>query len=271
VAPHSLAVFGITGRMGQSLIRALREGTQFKLQGAIASADSPRLGLEAAAEGEATGVMITADPDAALEHASVALDFSLGGAVAAHARACAKASVPLLVGATGLDAPAKDELTRAARSIAVLIAPNTSVGVAVLNQLAAEATRALGAAYEVDISEAHHRLKRDAPSGTALHLGEAIAAARAVPLGQVAVYEGQGHEGHGADSRRKAGSIGFSVVRAGDIVGEHTVTFTGAGERLEFTHRATDRITFARGALRGAAWLIGRPAGLYGMKDVLGL
>jgi 4-hydroxy-tetrahydrodipicolinate reductase len=201
----------------------------------------------------------------------VALDFSLGSAVAAHARACAKAAVPLLVGATGFDAPAKDELTRAARSIAVLIAPNTSVGVAVLNQLAAAATRALGAAYEVEISEAHHRLKRDAPSGTALHLGEAIAAARAVSLSQVAVYEGQGHEGLGADSRRKAGSIGFSVVRAGDIVGEHTVTFTGAGERLEFTHRATDRMTFARGALRGAAWLIGRPAGLYGMKDVLGL
>jgi 4-hydroxy-tetrahydrodipicolinate reductase len=270
VAPHSLAVFGITGRMGQSLIRALREGTQFKLQGAIASADSPRLGQEAAAEGEATGVRITADPDAALEHASVALDFSLGSAVAAHARACARASVPLLVGATGFDAPAKDELTRAARSIAVLIAPNTSVGIAVLNQLAAAATRALGAAYEAEISEAHHRLKRDAPSGTALSLGETIAQARAVTLSEVAVYEG-----HIADAPRSSGgirrpgSIGFSVVRAGDIVGEHTVTFTGAGERLEFTHRATDRITFARGALRGAAWLIGRPPGLYGMKDVL--
>ena len=266
MAPHSLAVFGITGRMGQSLIRALREGTQFKLQGAIASAGSPRLGLDAAAEGEATGVMITADPGAALEHASVAVDFSLAGAVAAHARACAEASVPLLVGATGFDAPAKAELTRAARSIAVLIAPNTSVGVAVLNQLAAAATRALGASYEVDIAEAHHRLKRDAPSGTALSLGETIAQARAVTLSEVAV-----HEGPGSEARRPAGSIGFSVVRAGDIVGEHTVTFTGAGERLEFTHRATDRITFARGALRGAAWLVGRPPGLYGMKDVLGI
>ena len=264
MAPHSLAVFGITGRMGQSLIRALREGAQFKLQGAIASAGSPRLGLDAAAEGEPTGVMISADPDAALEHASVALDFSLGSAVAAHARACAKRSVPLLVGATGFDAPARAELESAARSIAVLIAPNTSVGIAVLNQLAAEATRALGAAYEVDISEAHHRLKRDAPSGTALSLGEAIAHVRDVSLSEVAV-----HEGPGSDTSRQAGSIGFSVVRAGDIVGEHTVTFTGAGERLEFTHRATDRITFARGALRGAAWLIGRPPGLYGMKDVL--
>jgi len=256
--------------MGQSLIRALREGTQFRLQGAIASADSPRLGQEAAAEGEATGVMITADPDAALEHVSVALDFSLGSAVAAHARACAKASVPLLVGATGFDAPAKDELTRAARTIAVLIAPNTSVGIAVLNQLAAQASRALGAAYEVEISEAHHRLKRDAPSGTALRLGETIAQARAVTLSEVAVYEGPGSEARRQAAPRQGGSIGFSVVRAGDIVGEHTVTFTGAGETLELTHRATDRITFARGALRGAAWLIGRPAGLYGMNDVLG-
>jgi len=280
VAPHSLAVFGITGRMGQSLIRALREGTQFKLQGAIASAGSPRLGLDAAAEGEATGVMITADPGAALEHASVAVDFSLAGAVAAHARACAEASVPLLVGATGFDAPAKAELTRAARSIAVLIAPNTSVGVAVLNQLAAAATRALGASYEVDIAEAHHRLKRDAPSGTALSLGEAIAQARAVALSDVAVYEGLGPDAPRAgsdaphvrsDAPRGAGSIGFSVGRAGDIVGEHTVTFTGSGERLEFTHRATDRLTFARGALRGAAWLIGRPPGLYAMNDVLGI
>jgi 4-hydroxy-tetrahydrodipicolinate reductase len=264
VAPHSLAVFGITGRMGQSLIRALREDTQFKLQGAIASAGSPRLGLDAAGEGEATGVMITADDDAGLEGASVALDFSLGSAVVAHARACARRAVPLLVGATGFDAPAKAELERAASSIAVLIAPNTSVGVAVLNQLAAEATRALGPAYEVDIAEAHHRLKRDAPSGTALGLGEAIAQVRQVTLSEVLVYEGPA-----SDAPRQAGSIGFSVVRAGDIVGEHTVTFTGAGERLEFTHRATDRITFARGALRGAAWLIGRPPGLYGMKDVL--
>jgi len=187
-------------------------------------------------------------------------------AVAAHARACARRSVPLLVGATGFDAPARAELESAARSIAVLIAPNTSVGIAVLNQLAAQASRALGAAYEVDISEAHHRLKRDAPSGTALGLGEAIAQVRDVTLSEVAV-----HEGLGSEARRRAGSIGFSVVRAGDIVGEHTVTFTGAGERLEFTHRSTDRITFARGALRGAAWLVGRPPGLYGMKDVLGI
>lgn len=264
--PHSLTVFGITGRMGQSLIRALREGSEFQLRGAIASTGSARLGLDAAADGQPTGVLITADPAAGLEKASVALDFSVGSAVALNAQACANASVPLLVGTTGFDAPAKAELARAAKSIAVLIAPNTSVGVAMLNELAVAASRALGDAYEVDISEAHHRQKRDAPSGTALNLGETIAKSRGVTLNEIAVFER-----HGADSPRRPGSIGFSVVREGDIVGEHTVTFTGAGERLDITHRATDRITFARGALRAAAWLIGQPSGLYNMKDVLGL
>ena len=264
--PHSLTVFGITGRMGQSLIRAMREGSEFRLRGAIASAGSARLGLDAAADGPPTGVMITADSAAALKRAAVALDFSVGNAVSQHAQACAEVSVPLLVGTTGFDAPAKAELRRAAQSIAVLIAPNTSVGVAVLNELAAAATRALGGAYEVDISEVHHLQKRDAPSGTALKLGETIAKVRAVTLEEVAVFERRA-----PDAPCRPGSIGFSSVREGDIVGEHTVSFTGAGERLEITHRATDRMTFARGALRAAAWLIGRPPGLYDMKDVLGL
>jgi 4-hydroxy-tetrahydrodipicolinate reductase len=264
VRPHSLTVFGITGRMGQSLIRAMREGSEFRLRSAIASAGSARLGLDAAVDGQPTGVLITSDPAAALKQASVALDFSVGSAVALHAQACADASVPLLVGATGFDASAKADLTRAAKSIAVLIAPNTSVGVAVLNELAAAASHALGGTYEVDISEVHHRHKRDAPSGTALNLGETIAKSRDVTLDEVAVFERHSNP-------RRPGSIGFSVVREGDIVGEHTVTFTGAGERLEIIHRATERITFARGALRAAAWLIGRPSGLYDMKDVLGL
>jgi 4-hydroxy-tetrahydrodipicolinate reductase len=263
VASHPLIVFGITGRMGQSLIGALREGSPFHLQGAVASPGSSRLGQEAALEGQATGVRITADPAAVMARGAVALDFSLSDAVAAHARACAAAGVPLLVGATGFDTAARAELERAAKTIAVLIAPNTSVAVAVLNRLVAEAAAALGESYDVEISEAHHRHKRDAPSGTALSLGEAIAKSRAVSINDVAVFD---RHGQGA---RMPGSIGFSVVRAGDIVGEHTVTFAGAGERLELIHRATDRMTFARGALRAAAWLVGRPAGLYGMKDVL--
>jgi 4-hydroxy-tetrahydrodipicolinate reductase len=261
-----LVIFGITGRMGQSLVAALREGSDFQLRGAVASAGSDRLGQDAAAEGQATGIKITADCAAALKPNFVAVDFSVGTAVAAHARACSQAGVPLLVGATALDAAAKTELDRAAKSIAVLIAPNTSVGVAALSQLVAQAARVLGDSYDVEISEAHHRDKRDAPSGTALSLGETVAHVRARRLSDIAVYDR-----HGADGTRGAGSIGFSVVRAGDIVGEHTVTFAGAGERLELTHRTTDRMTFARGALRAAAWLIGRPPGMYGMKDVLGV
>jgi 4-hydroxy-tetrahydrodipicolinate reductase len=262
-ASTPLIVFGITGRMGQSLISALREGSPFRLQGAIASAASSRLGQDAALEGQASGIKITAEPSAVMARGAVALDFSLSHAVAEHARACAVAGVPLLVGATGFDAAATAELERAAKTIAVLVAPNTSVGVAVLTRLAAEAAAALGESYDVEISEAHHRHKRDAPSGTALSLGEAIARARAVSLAETAVYDR-----HGRQAPRSPGSIGFSVVRAGDIVGEHTVTFAGAGERLELIHRATDRMTFARGALRAAAWLMRKPAGLYGMKDV---
>jgi 4-hydroxy-tetrahydrodipicolinate reductase len=264
VALHPLIIFGITGRMGQSLIGALREGSPFRLQGAVASAASSRLGQDAALEGPPTGIKITADPGEAMARGAVALDFSSSDAVAAHARSCMAAGVALLVGATGLDAGARAELDRAAKTVAVLIAPNTSLAVAVLTRLAAEAATALGASYDVEISEAHHRHKRDAPSGTALSLGEAIAEARASTLSDVAVFER-----HGQEARRTPGSIGFSVVRAGDIVGEHTVTFAGAGERLELIHRASDRMTFARGALRAAAWLAAQPAGLYGMKDVL--
>jgi 4-hydroxy-tetrahydrodipicolinate reductase len=275
VTSRPLIVFGITGRMGQSLIEALREDSAFHLQGAIASPASSRLGKESAADGPPTGVMISADAgadtaaalkSAAGEHGAVALDFSQGGAVAAHAQACAGAGLPLLVGATGYDAAAHAELARAALKIAVLIAPNTSLGVAVLSQLAAEAARALGESFDADIFEAHHRSKRDAPSGTALRLGETVAHARGRSLDEVAVYAR-----YGKDTPRSHGSIGFSVVRAGDIVGEHTVIFAGPGECLELTHRVTDRMTFARGALRAAAWLQGRPPGLYGMQDVLKL
>jgi 4-hydroxy-tetrahydrodipicolinate reductase len=262
----ALAIFGITGRMGQSLVRALRETPAFSLSGAIASATSERLGQDAAGEGAPTGVLITSDPSLGVRGASVAVDFSSSSGVAAHAQACAAAGVPILIGATALDAASRAELTRSARDIAVLIAPNTSVGVSVVAELVSMATLKLGSTYDVEIFEAHHRMKRDAPSGTALALGQAVAAARGRDLAEVAIYEGAGH-----GAPRSAGSIGFSSLRAGDIVGEHTVTFAAAGERIEITHRATDRITFARGALRAAEWLIGQPAGLYGMKNVLGL
>jgi 4-hydroxy-tetrahydrodipicolinate reductase len=264
VAALTLAVFGVTGRMGQCLVRAIQEGSQFRLSGAIASQGSSRLGQLADAEGASSGVRITSDCAAALEEASVAVDFSSGHAVAAHAQACAQARVPLLVGATGIDTASQAALQSAALKIALLIAPNTSVGVAVLHQLVAAATVELGSAYEVEIAEAHHHMKRDAPSGTALSLGELVAGMRGQLLRDVGNF-GR----HGVGAPRDPSGIGFSVVRAGDIVGEHTVTFAAAGERLEITHRATDRMIFARGALRAATWLVGRPAGLYGMQDVL--
>ena len=263
---HALAIFGITGRMGQSVLRAVRETPAFTLSGAIASPLSARLGSDAAGEGPATGVLITADSSLGVKGASVAVDFSLSGCVPAHAEACAAAHVPILVGATGLDAAGRAALEQAARDIPVLIAPNTSVGVSVVVGLVSRAAQGLGPSYDVEIFEAHHHTKRDAPSGTALALGEAVARARGVPLNEVAVFNRSGQS-----APRIPGSIGFLSLRAGDIVGEHTVTFAAAGERVEITHRATDRITFARGALRAAEWLVGRPAGLYGMRDVLGL
>jgi 4-hydroxy-tetrahydrodipicolinate reductase len=265
-----LVVFGITGRMGQSLVRALREaqGAQATLSlcGAVASSASSALGQDAALEGDPTGVVITADPGASLKAAAVAVDFSLPQCVAANARACALAGVPLLVGTTGFDAATRSILERTAKDIPVLIAPNTSVGVSVVSKLVSMAASGLGPSYDVEIFDAHHRMKRDAPSGTALALGEAVAGARGRALEEVAVYDRAGQS-----AARTHGSIGFSSLRAGDIVGDHTVTFAAPGERVEITHRATDRITFARGALRAAEWLIGRPAGLYGMQNVLGL
>lgn len=271
-----IAIFGITGRMGQSLIRALRDGEgvgtsgaplpSLRLTGAIASPGSSRLGEDAAVEGHATGVTVTADASAGLIGAAVAVDFSLADGVAAHARACAAAGIPLLVGTTGIEGPARTALEAAAGVIPILIAPNTSVGVNVMARLVKLAASSLGAGYDVEIAEAHHRLKRDAPSGTALALGEVVARARGQTLAEAAVFDR-----HGTFAPRAPGSIGFAVLRAGDIVGEHMVIFAADGERIEITHRATDRATFARGALRAAAWLVGRPAGLYGMENVLDL
>lgn len=257
-----LAILGITGRMGQSLVRALKETAALELTGALASPQSQYLSHDAALEGPPTGVPVSADLAQALKQAKVAVDFSSAAAIALHADGCAARGVALLVGTTGLDAGAREALQAASASVPVLIAPNTSVGVSVLLELTQKAAKALGAGFDVEILEAHHRHKRDAPSGTALALGEAVAQAHGTTLQAAAV-----HERHGA--ARSAGSIGFSVVRGGDIVGEHTVLFAAAGERLEITHRATDRAIFARGALQAALWLQSQPPGLYGMQDVV--
>jgi 4-hydroxy-tetrahydrodipicolinate reductase len=263
--PLALAVYGITGRMGQSLVSELRDSSDWRLRLAMASPDSTRLGADAALSGSALGVAIRTD-DAPLGGIQVALDFSVSEAVASHAKACLAAQVPLLVGTTALTQATLEELKRAGERVAVLVAPNTSVGVSVLVELARRAASGLGAGFDVEISEVHHHSKRDAPSGTALALGEAVASARGAKLSDLAVYER-----HGRDAKRSAGSIGFSSQRLGDVVGEHTVYFGAPGERLELTHRASDRRIFARGALTAAAWLVKQPPGLYGMRDMLNI
>jgi 4-hydroxy-tetrahydrodipicolinate reductase len=283
-----VAIFGVTGRMGQCLLRALAEQgdspdsaeERLTLSGALASAGSPLLGAHAAGAhaAGATAILITSDLRTALEGAAVALDFSHPHSLPLHLEACLDTHTPLLVGTTGLEPAALAAIEAAAARIAVLVAPNTSLGVAVLTRLTSIATRALGgssasataiaiaAPVDIEISETHHRAKRDAPSGTALALGAAVAAVRGVPLEALAVRDRAAGAGP-----RAASSIGFSSRRAGDVVGEHTVLFAGSGEQLELTHRATDRMVFARGALAAARWLIGRPPGRYGMADVLGV
>ena len=194
----------------------------------------------------------------------MALDFSQAEAVETHLAACVAARVPLVVAVTGLSVATQERLQAAARQVAVLSDANTSLAVAVMSRLAALAAGCLPQ-FEVEITEAHHRMKRDAPSGTALKLGEAVAQARGRTLAEVAVYAR-----HGQSESRPPDAVGFSVIRAGDIVGTHTVLLAGEDETLEITHRATDRACFARGALAAAAWLAGRAPGLYRMEDVLG-
>jgi 4-hydroxy-tetrahydrodipicolinate reductase len=269
LTPVRIAVFGATGRMGRSLIHAIHDSTEFELVGALASADSPALGrdiCEVATLSRRFGTLITADRAAALANAEVALDFTVAAAVAANVAACVARGCALLVGTTGLDGGALDALEAASRRVAVLKAANTSLGVNLLARLVERAAAALPADYDIEIVEAHHRYKVDAPSGTALALGEAAAAGRGTELRDVAVTERTGR----AVARRE-GSIGFSSLRGGDIVGDHTVVLAGPGERLELTHRAHDRMTFAYGALRAAEWLRGRAPGRYAMADVLGL
>jgi 4-hydroxy-tetrahydrodipicolinate reductase len=266
--PVRVSLLGATGRMGRSLIRAIHDSTDFELTGAAASPGCAALGADAATLAglpAPLGVAL-AQASAALAGADVALDFSAAGAVAGHLEACRAAGVALLVGTTGFDAETDRRLVAASAEIPVLVAPNTSLGVNLLAQLVEKAAASLPPEYDIEILEAHHRYKVDAPSGTALQLGRAAAAGRRIDLGDAPSAARSGNAG-----ARQAGSIGFAVVRGGDIVGEHTVIYAGPGERIELTHRAHDRLTFAYGALRAAAWLRGRPAGLYTMGDVLGL
>jgi 4-hydroxy-tetrahydrodipicolinate reductase len=263
-----IAVFGVSGRMGRALLSAIDEVPAAALGGATASAHSRWLGKDAseASGGAKRNVLVDADPAAALRNAQVAIDFTLPDATAANVAACVAAKRPLVIGTTGHSEAVRAQISAAAHSIAIVMAPNMSLGVNLLLKLVELAAAKLDADYDIEVFEAHHRHKKDAPSGTALALGASAAAGRGVKLADAAEYSRHGNTG-----ARERGSIGFSVFRGGDVVGDHTVTFAGIGERIELTHRASDRLAFARGAVRAAQWLVGRPAGLYSMQDVLAL
>ena len=263
-----VAVLGISGRVGRCLVRAIRESPDFVLSGALASPASASLGRDAGevAQAAPVAVTVTADRAQALAKAEVAIDFTLPDALPDNLAAVEKAGIPLVVGITGLDAGRQALLRRFSERHAILVAPNMSLAVNLLFGLAGRAAAALPADYDAEILEAHHRGKADAPSGTALRLGEIVAGARGGTLAEHAV-----HGRAGSSAGRAPGAIGFASLRAGDIVGMHQVLFAGTGESLELVHRTTDRMTFAYGALAAARWILGRPAGLYGMSDVLGI
>jgi len=253
--------------MGHALLRAVGEFPNLKITAAIVSARSGALGRDAGENAgiAPAGIQLTADLPAALAGADVAVDFSTPSATRSNLAACRAARTPLLLGTTGFANELASEFDAAARDIPLLVAPNTSLGVALLTELVRTAAAALPPEFDIEVVEAHHRMKRDAPSGTALALGRAAAEGRGQPFEASAATPRQ------AGTSRRDGEIGFAVIRAGDIVGQHTVLMAGPGESLALRHEATDRTVFARGALKAAAWLAGRPAGRYFMRDLLAL
>ncbi len=263
-----VAVMGATGRMGRAIISAMADSQDLALSGAATVPGDSLVGADAAQQaGLPPGdVVVTDDRAAALLDAHVAIDFTLPAALQANLRAAIDAGTPLVIGTTGLEQPHHDALADAARSLPLVYAANMSVGMNVFMSLVGRAAAALDESYDAEIIEAHHRHKVDAPSGTALALGELVAAGRGQTLPDVAVHSRQGQVGP-----RVPGTIGFAVIRAGSIVGEHRVMFAGGAEQVELVHRAADRAAFAHGALRAARWLAGRAPGLYSMSDVLGL
>ena len=262
-----VAIAGAAGRMGRTLVSLLAEHPTLVLRAALEHPQSPHLGSDAGllAGVRASGVIIAADAVAALDAFDVLVDFTVPESTLAHLALCRRAAKRLVIGTTGFG-NAVAQINAAATDIPIMFAPNMSVGVNLCFKLADLAARVLGDDFDVEIIEAHHRHKIDAPSGTAVRMGEVVAAALGRDLKHCAVY---GREGRSGPRDRK--TIGFETIRAGDIVGDHTLLFAGSGERIEITHKASDRSTFASGALRAADWLMQQPAGLYDMQDVLGL
>ncbi len=262
-----VAVAGASGRMGRMLIEAVLGNPAFTLSGALDIATSAALGQDAAAPlGRMSGVNIAADLAQGLHGAQVLIDFTRPEGTLAHLDVCARMGVAAVIGTTGFDNAQKARIAEHARRLPIVMAANMAVGVNVMLGLLAQAARSLSDGWDIEIIETHHRHKVDAPSGTALAMGEAIAQAQGRALADCAVYAREGHTGE-----RAAGAIGFAAVRGGDIVGDHTVLFAGSGERIEITHRASSRSNYAAGSLRAAAFVAGRAPGMYGMDDVLGL
>ena len=266
-APLRIAVAGASGRMGRMLVEAVLAAPDCKLSGALDIAGSAALGQDAGAfTGRATGVTISSDLAVALAGAQVLIDFTRPEGTLAHLAVCRDLGVKAVIGTTGFSEAQKAEVAGHAEHIALVMAPNMSVGVNVVLKLLDQAARALAQGYDIEVIEAHHRHKVDAPSGTALQMGEVLAQALGRDLKDCAVYAREGVTGE-----RDPSSIGFATIRGGDIVGDHTVLFAGTGERIEISHKSSSRAGYAQGSLRAARFLAERPSGLFSMNDVLGL
>ena len=253
--------------MGQMLVEAIRQSGDCVLNGALDVAGSPAIGSDAAAfAGHISGVLIQADVRTGLQQADVLIDFTRPEGTMAQLAICRELGVKLVIGTTGFSDEQKATIAEAAKDIAIVMAPNMSVGVNVTLKLLEMAAKALATGYDIEIIEAHHRHKVDAPSGTALKMGEVIADALGRDLKDCAVYAREGVTGE-----RDPSSIGFATIRGGDIVGDHTVLFAGVGERIEISHKSSSRVTYAQGSLRAARFLADKPTGLFDMFDVLGL
>ncbi len=263
-----IAVSGAAGRMGRRIVALAHEHPEITISGALESPGNPAAGMDA---GEVAGigrigVSITYDVKQVMENCDVLVDFSAPGASVEHVKAAAAAGKAVVVGTTGFSEDQRKELREVGARTRFLIAPNMSRGVNLLFSLAGRVAGTLGENYDVEIVESHHKLKKDAPSGTAVKLAEIIAAALGRDLAADGIYGRQGQVGE-----RKPKEIGVLAIRGGDIVGEHTVMFITGGERIELTHRAHSRDAFAGGAIRAALWLVSQPNGIYDMQDVLGL
>ena len=266
-----IAVAGASGRMGRMLIDAVLAAPDCELVGALDRVDSPVLGRDAGAlssesGGQGTGVILTSDLHAGLASAQVLIDFTRPEGTLAHLAVCRELGVKAVIGTTGFDLAQKSQIAAHGQHIALMLSPNMSVGVNLMLKLLDQAARALNTGYDIEVIEAHHRHKVDAPSGTALQIGEVLAHALGRELKDCAVFAR-----HGVTGERDPSSIGFATIRGGDIVGDHSVLFAGTGERIEISHKSSSRLTYAQGSLRAARFLAGRSHGLYDMNDVLGL